>query len=130
MVRRDDQEGAGFLSHPVRRGNNGIRAPTQPTAIYTLAAPSTPVPIKDAVVARLEAGERLEGAEVQALVREAKAAEKQAREEARLTPRQHKTRAQRRAAQERHQQAWERDERKREVMAHGVAQFLAAKLRS
>ena len=29
MVRRGDQEGAGFLSTPVRRGNNGIRAPTQ-----------------------------------------------------------------------------------------------------
>src|ERR671910_935937 len=31
MVRRGDQEGAGFLSTPVRRGNNGIRAPTHPT---------------------------------------------------------------------------------------------------
>jgi hypothetical protein len=29
MVRRGDQEGAGFLSNPVRRGNNSIRAPTQ-----------------------------------------------------------------------------------------------------
>jgi hypothetical protein len=29
MVRRGDQEGAGFLSNPIRRGNNGIRAPTQ-----------------------------------------------------------------------------------------------------
>src|SRR4051794_17903181 len=29
MVRRDDQEGAGFLSNPVRGGNNSIRAPTQ-----------------------------------------------------------------------------------------------------
>jgi hypothetical protein len=29
MLRRGDQEGAGFLSNPVRRGNNGIRAPTQ-----------------------------------------------------------------------------------------------------
>jgi hypothetical protein len=28
MLRRGDQEGAGFLSNPVRRGNNGIRAPT------------------------------------------------------------------------------------------------------
>jgi transposase len=28
MVRRGDQEGAGFLLSPVRRGNNGIRAPT------------------------------------------------------------------------------------------------------
>src|SRR4051812_34493417 len=35
MVRRDDQEGAGFLSHPVRGGNNGIRAPTQLTAHAT-----------------------------------------------------------------------------------------------
>ena len=30
MVRRRDQEGAGFLSNPARRGNNGIRAPTHP----------------------------------------------------------------------------------------------------
>src|SRR5690242_1965535 len=29
MLRRGDQEEAGFLSNPVRRGNNGIRAPTQ-----------------------------------------------------------------------------------------------------
>jgi len=29
MLRRGDQEGAGFLSDPVHSGNNGIRAPRQ-----------------------------------------------------------------------------------------------------
>src|SRR4051794_23261795 len=29
MLRRGDQEAAGVLSNPVRRGNNRIRAPTQ-----------------------------------------------------------------------------------------------------
>ena len=32
MVRRGDQEGAGFLSNSVRGGNNSIRAPTQRAA--------------------------------------------------------------------------------------------------
>jgi hypothetical protein len=35
MVRRGDQEGAGFLSNPVRRGNNGIRVPTHHSTIST-----------------------------------------------------------------------------------------------
>ena len=99
-----------------------------PTAIYTLAAPSTPAPVKDAVVARLEAGERLEAAEVQALVREAKAAERLAREEATLTPRQRKTRAQREAEVQRQREHWERDERQRNLAARAVAEFLAARL--
>jgi hypothetical protein len=99
-----------------------------PTAIYTLAAPSTPAPVKDAVVARLEAGERLEAAEVQALVREAKAAERLAREEATLTPRQRKTRAQREAEVQGQREHWERDERQRNLAARAVAEFLAARL--
>jgi hypothetical protein len=30
-----------------------------PTALYALSAPSTPAPVRDAVLVRLEAGERL-----------------------------------------------------------------------
>jgi hypothetical protein len=43
MVRPGDQEGVGFLLSPVRRGNNGIRAPTQRLLLSTdptLSAPA------------------------------------------------------------------------------------------
>jgi hypothetical protein len=35
MVRQGNQERAGFLSKPVRRGNNGIRAPMQRALLTT-----------------------------------------------------------------------------------------------
>jgi hypothetical protein len=41
MVRRDDQEGARFLSNPIRGGNNDIPAPNQhsrPTSQLPLEA--------------------------------------------------------------------------------------------
>src|SRR5688500_16500385 len=36
MVRRGDQEGAGFLSNSVRGGNNSIRAPTQVSGLVLI----------------------------------------------------------------------------------------------
>src|SRR4051794_40917002 len=44
MVRQSDQEGAGFLSNPVRRGNNGIRAPTQPYEVRLVSFPAMKEP--------------------------------------------------------------------------------------
>lgn len=59
-----------------------------PTALYKLAAPSTPEPIREEVIQRLEAGERLGLKEVEDRLWLAREADKKAREEARLTPRQ------------------------------------------
>jgi hypothetical protein len=98
------------------------------TTVHTLSAPSTPVPVRQAVVTRLEAGERLDGSEVESLVRDAKAAERRAKEEAKLAPRQRKKREQHRAEMERRQQERERKQQARDVAARTVAQFLAAKL--
>jgi hypothetical protein len=98
------------------------------TALYTLAAPSTPAPVKEAVLVRLEAGERLDGPAVQTLVHDAKGAERQAREKAKLTPRQRKTRAQQQAERERYRQEREREQQDRDVATQALAEFLAAKL--
>jgi hypothetical protein len=54
-----------------------------PTEVYRLASPSTPTSARDAVVARLEAGERVEPGEVRELVRNAKEADRRVKEEAR-----------------------------------------------
>jgi hypothetical protein len=39
MLRRDDQEGARFLSNPIRGGNNDIPAPTQHRTPNLLTVP-------------------------------------------------------------------------------------------
>jgi hypothetical protein len=48
-----------------------------PTAVYRLAAPSTPPSVRERVISRLEAGERPSGAEIIDLVAEAPAKKKQ-----------------------------------------------------
>src|SRR5687768_6309412 len=71
-----------------------------PTEVYRLASPSTPPSVRDTVVSRLEAGERVEPVEVRTLVRDAKEADRRAKEEAKLSPRTRKARAQRQAEEE------------------------------
>jgi hypothetical protein len=98
------------------------------TTLYALSAPSTPAPVKEVVIARLESGERLNGQEVQDLIRDARDTERQAREEAKLMPRQRRTRAQQQAERERHRQEREREQQEREVATHALVEFLEAKL--
>jgi hypothetical protein len=56
-----------------------------PTTLYALAAPSTPEPVRKAVVERLEAGERIETAAVNNMIREARSHADMAAVEARIT---------------------------------------------
>lgn len=65
-----------------------------PSAVYALSAPSTPAPVREEVVRRLEAGERLPADDVRDMVRAAKRAEEQTRKEARITPGERKKRQQ------------------------------------
>lgn len=55
-----------------------------PTAVYQLAAPSTPEPVREEVIQRLEAGERVPPEEIKALVANAREEVKRVRREARL----------------------------------------------
>ena len=67
------------------------------TEVYRLASPSTPSSVRDAVVARLEAGDRVEPVEVREQVRDAKEKASRVKAEAQLSPQQRKARAQRQA---------------------------------
>lgn len=53
------------------------------TTVYALAAPSTPAPVREAVVARLEAGERINPSVVARIIQEGR---KEEREKERRTP--------------------------------------------
>jgi hypothetical protein len=69
--------------------------------IYKLASPSTPQPVRETVVSRLEAGERLPVAEVDHMVADAREKAKAEREEAKLSPEQRKRKAARLARERR-----------------------------
>ena len=53
-------------------GKSEIVSDLPPAALYTLVAPSTPASVKQAVIERLETGDRVTSHEVRDLVREAK----------------------------------------------------------
>ena len=96
--------------------------------VYLLAAPSTPPSVRDAVVSRLEAGERVKPVEVRALVRDAKEADRRAKEEAKLSSRQRKTRAQKRAEEERARQEYRASQEVAERATAELADFIADQL--
>jgi Protein of unknown function (DUF3102) len=75
-----------------------------PTEVYLLAAPSTPSSVRDAVVSRLEAGDRVESGEVRALVRDAKEDARRVKAEEQLSPQQRKKKAKKRAEQQAEQE--------------------------
>jgi hypothetical protein len=96
-----------------------------PTEVYRLASPSTPPSVRDAVVSRLEAGERIEPVEVRELVRVAKEDNRRVKAEAKMSPRQRKTREQRRAEEERASQEYRRRQEATEQAVAELANFLA-----
>jgi hypothetical protein len=86
----------------------------RPTTLYLLASPSTPEPVKQAVIERFEAGEQLPDRTIKQMVEDAKFEEQQAKQraeeaarEAAISPRVRRSRAQREAE-------WARQKRERE----------------
>ncbi|MBB3770983.1 hypothetical protein FHS55_001578 [Angulomicrobium tetraedrale] len=98
-----------------------------PTTIYQLASPSTPEPVRAAVVERLEQGERLSHDEIKSIVRHGKAAERRAREDAKRTPEQRRRRQQVEARRQR-QLERHRQEREAELNQEAAARKDAARL--
>ena len=66
-----------------------------PTTIYQLAAPGTPAPLRQGIIARLKSGERIPPPQIKHMVREARKADRKAKEEARLSPKEKKKRGER-----------------------------------
>jgi len=98
--------------------------------VYLLAAPSTPPSVRDAVVSRLEAGERVKPVEVRALVRDAKEAALREKAEAQMSPRQRKKRAQQRAEAERARQEYRISHEASKQATAELADFIANRLGS
>lgn len=99
-----------------------------PNEVYLLASPSTPPSIRDAVVARLEAGDRVEPFEVRALVRDAKEEAHRVKAEAQMSSRQRKTKAQRQAAEERRAEESARRHEAAERTTAELVEFIAEQL--
>jgi hypothetical protein len=97
-----------------------------PTEVYLLAAPSTPPSVRDAVVARLEAGERVEPGEVRELVRDAKEANCRVKEEAELSPDLMKKKVQQKPKAERESQEMKRCQEDAERANAELAEFMAS----
>jgi hypothetical protein len=97
-------------------GKTEIISDLPPTTIYQLSAPSTPAPIREAVIQRLEAGERVEPRDVHNMVWEAKQKAKEARADAKLTEGQRKRRVKREEKRRQEAEQWqhELEERKRQ----------------
>jgi hypothetical protein len=99
-----------------------------PTEVYRLASPSTPPSVRDAVLARLEAGERVEPVEVRALVRDAKETARRGKAEAPMSPRQRKTRAQKPDEEERRKQESRIGDEAAERATADLVDFIASQL--
>lgn len=82
------------------------------TTIYQLSAPSTPEPVRVAVVERLEKGEHVTHDEIKSMIRKGKAEAHAAREDEKRTPEQ---RAKRQKAEDRRKRDLERSRAEREA---------------
>jgi flagellar biosynthesis GTPase FlhF len=90
-----------------------------PATIYALAAPSTPAAVRERVVERLEAGERIAPAAVNGMIREARSHAKMAAAEVKITDeerkRQERAAASRKRRNERLRRDIEREQQEREA---------------
>lgn len=111
-------------------GKSEIISYLPPSAVYALAAPSTPDPVREMVIERLEAGERIDPLEVRDLVKEAKAAEREVKQAARFNPAQRRYRRNKEAEQRKQDEEW-RERREKELAAAKLAaDFVAERLGS
>ena len=81
-------------------GKTAIVADLPLTTVYSLAASSTPEPVRAEIVQRIEAGERLGDGEIRGMISDAKRGAKAAQAAAKLTPKQMNRERQRRARQQ------------------------------
>lgn len=100
-----------------------------PTTLYTLAAPSTPMTVREQVVERLEAGERVGSATVKDMIAEAKSRAAMAAQEARIDPKERERQARnserRRQRQQRDLQREMREQQERESREKANAETVA-----
>lgn len=87
-----------------------------PTIIYNLSAPSTPAPVREKIVERLEAGERLAPEIITTMVKEGREAAKEERRQSKLTPQEKRKEDRSKASRER--RAEEEKIRRAEFDAH------------
>lgn len=103
-----------------------------PTVVYALAAPSTPAPIREEVVQRLEAGEEIAPASILSTISDARKAEEIAKADAKLTEEQRRKKAQKEKRQKRDREKEEAErQRQREAeKAKRLRQWQAARTAS
>jgi len=96
--------------------------------VYELAAPTTPASVRAEIVGRLKAGEQIEPRKIENTVREARATDRAAKAETKLTPEEKKKREQKRKRQRRAagQFEAEREERAQQHCAGQDARAVAA----
>jgi hypothetical protein len=101
----------------------------QPTAIYMLASPSTPEPVRKEVVRRIERGERVQTDHVRELVSEAKDKLREGKTMAKLPPKAREREAERRAKFKADAERREQEHKKEQEDAAAAATEIAAILR-
>jgi hypothetical protein len=101
-----------------------------PTVLYALAAPSTPAPVRERIVERIEAGEVLSPQQIEVLVHEARVQARQKQLEAKLTPEERQRRAKsKRDAETRRKrdlEKWQREQDEERARTRAKADELAA----
>jgi len=98
-----------------------------PTSLYLLAAKSTPEPVREEIVGRLNSGEVVPNRDIKHQIQEAKAAAADAAvavKQAAMTPQQRRYRARIQADQERQHQEWARQAAENQAAAGAAVQFL------
>lgn len=103
----------------------------QQKTLCLLASPSTPEPIRQAVIARFGAGERIPDRTIKEMIGQAKVRQQEeprradeAARDAQLSPRTRRSRAQRKAEEERQQQEWKREQAEKEAATNQAADLL------
>ncbi|MGU3330315.1 hypothetical protein ACLBXB_25660 [Methylobacterium mesophilicum] len=97
-----------------------------PSILYALSAPSTPAPVRDGIVERIEAGEMLPPRKVEWMLHEARARARQEQADAKLAPEERRRRAKSKreteARRKREHEKWrqEQDERRDREKARAV----------
>ena len=100
----------------------------EPTSLYLLAAPSTPPEAEKEVLEQLAGRDVIPHSQITAIVAEAKYRAKLAKEEAKLTPRQRRTRAEREKKEAERRAQWEREREEHERARRDLADFLRQRL--
>lgn len=119
-----------FMQAATRLGHKSeIVSHLPPTTLYQLAAPSTPAPVRQQIVERIEAGEPLSPRQIESIVYEARIQVRQERAEAKLTPDERSRRAKSKrdaeARRRREHEKWQREQEERMARKRAIAAELA-----